>query len=106
MTNPMFASIRKYNAAPLISEELVKHQDAIKTVLGAVPGFCAYYLVKTTDGAVSLTVCSDRAGAEESNRVASNWMKENLPVFASRSPEIMVGEVRIQLETELARVTV
>ena len=98
MTTPMFASIRKYHGAPLLSDELVKHQDDIKSVLQPIKGFHAYYLVKTTDGAVSLTVCEDKAGAEESNRVSASWLKDKLPTFANRAPEIMIGEVRIQLE--------
>lgn len=104
MTTPMFASIRKYNGFPLLSDELVKHQDAIKNMLRPIKGFHAYYMVRTNDGIVSMTVCEDRTGAEESNRVASNWLKNNLPTFATAVPETTVGEVRIQLEVELAKV--
>ena len=106
MTTPMFASIRKYSGAPLLSDELVKHQDELKTVLRPVRGLHAFYLVKTTDGAVSLTVCNDKAGAEESNRVEATWLKDKLPMFANRAPEITTGEVRIQLESEPVKVRV
>ena len=100
MTNPMFASIRKYSGAPLLSDELVKHQEEIKTVLRPVRGLHAFYLVKTTDGVVSMTVCEDKAGADESNRVEANWLKDKLPAFTNRAPEITTGEVRIQLDAE------
>jgi len=106
MTTPMFASIRKYNEAPAFADDLVKRQEEIKSVLRPIPGFHAYYLVKTKDGVISVTVCHDRAGAEESNRVASTWLKDKLPTFATRPPEITTGEVRIQLEAELAKVRV
>jgi len=106
MTTPMFASIRKYSGAPLLSDELVKHQDELKTVLRPVRGLHAFYLVKTTDGAVSLTVCDDKAGAEESNRVEATWLKDKLPMFANRAPEITTGEVRVQLESEPVKVRV
>jgi hypothetical protein len=105
MMTPMFASIRKYNGSPLLSDELLKHQDEIKSVLRPIRGFHAYYLVKTTDGAVTLTVCEDKAGAEESNRVAANWLKNKLPTFANLAPEITTGEVRFQLEGEPVKVT-
>jgi hypothetical protein len=104
MTHPMFASIRKYDNAPQLSEELFKRQDDVKSVLRPIRGFHAYYLVKTTDGAVSMTLCEDRAGVEESDRVAATWLKNNLPTFANRTPEVTSGEVRIQLEAEMARV--
>ena len=50
---PMFASIRKYNGAPLMVDELVKRQDDIKSTLRPVPGFHAYYLLKTNDCALA-----------------------------------------------------
>ena len=106
MTTPMFASIRKYNESPQLSDELVKHQEEIKSVLRPIRGFHAYYLVRTTNGAVSLTVCADKGGAEESNRVAAGWIKDKLPAFANRAPEITLGEVPFQLDAELVKVTV
>jgi hypothetical protein len=100
----MFASIRKYNGTPLLVDELVKKQDDIKSVLRPIRGFHAYYLLKTSDGAVSMTVCEDRAGAEESNRVAATWLKDKLPTFATPPPEITTGEVRIHLNGQLTKV--
>ena len=104
MATPMFASFRKYSGSPQLVEELLKKQDDIKSVLRPIHGLHAYYLLKTSDGAVSMTVCEDRAGAEESNRVASTWLKDKLPMFANRAPEITIGEVQIQLEAELVKV--
>lgn len=104
MKTPMFASIRKYSGAPLLSDELVKHQAEIKTVLRPIRGLHAYYLVKTSDGVVSMTLCEDKAGAEESNRVEATWLKDKLPTFANRAPEVATGEVRILLNGELAKV--
>jgi len=100
MMTPMFASIRKYSAAPLLSDELVKHQDELKTALRPIHGLHAYYLVKTTDGAVSLTLCEDKAGADESNRLEATWLKDKLPTFSNRAPEIATGEVRFQLNPQ------
>jgi hypothetical protein len=101
----MFASIRKYSGAPTLVQELVKKEDDVKSVLRPIRGFHAYYLLKTNDGAVSMTVCEDRAGAEESNRVASTWIKDKLPTFATRMPEVTIGEVQIHLDAELVKVS-
>ena len=106
MATPMFASIRKYNSAPTLAEELAKRHEEIKAAFKPVPGFHAYYLVKTGEGAVSMTVCENRSGAEESNRVEATWLKDKLPTFATRPPEITSGEVRIQLEQEPVKVRV
>ena len=75
----MFASIRKYNGAPQLTDELVKHEKDTLNVLRPIKGFHAYYLVKTGEGAVSITVCNDKAGADESNCVSATWMKDKLP---------------------------
>ncbi|HEV8612446.1 MAG TPA: hypothetical protein VGQ73_02980, partial [Gemmatimonadales bacterium] len=93
MATPMFTSIRKYNGAPLLTEELVKKQDELNTALQAVPGFHAYSLVKLGEGAISMTVCDNRAGAEESNRVEAAWLKDKRPTFTTRPPEIWTGEL-------------
>ena len=100
MATPMFASIRKYNSAPALADELGKRQEEIKSAFKPVPGFHAYYLIKTGDGAVSMTVCENRAGAEESNRIEATWLKDKLPTFATRPPEITNGELRIHLNVE------
>ena len=105
MTSNMFATVRKYNAIPTLVEDLIKKQDDIKSVLRPINGFHAYYLLKTSDGALSMTVCEDRAGAEESNRVEATWFKDKFPTFSTRPPEISSGEVRITLEREPVKAT-
>ena len=50
-------------------------------------------------------MCEERVGAEESNRVAAAWLKDKLPTFATRAPEITTGQVFIQLDEQLAHVT-
>ena len=106
MVTPMFASIRKYNSAPALTDELLKKQDELKSALTAVPGLHAYYLIKTGDGAVSITVCENRTGSEESNRAEATWLKDKLPTFATRPPEITSGELRMQLNPEPVKVRV
>jgi len=106
MATPMFASIRKYNGAPMLTDELVKKQDELKSIFQPVSGFHAYSLVKTGDGAISMTVCENRAGAEESNRVEAAWLKDKLPTFTTRPPEIWTGELRIHLNEQPVSVSV
>ena len=106
MATPMFASIRKYNGAPMLTDELVKKQDDLKAVLLPISGYHAYNLLKTNDGAISMTVCETRAGAEESNRVEATWLKDKLPTFTTRPPEIWTGELRIHLNEEPVKVSV
>jgi hypothetical protein len=40
----------------------------------------------------TITVCEDKAGTDESVRVAAGWVRENLPAGAVSAPEITEGE--------------
>ena len=84
----------------------VYHKMAVRELISQTPGFHAYYLIKTGDGAVSMTVCENRSGAEESNRAEATWLKDKLPTFATRPPEITTGELRIHLNEQPVKVRV
>ena len=89
----MHTVIRNYQAAPTLAEDLKKRSKDVESIVSTVPGFIAYYLVKTTDGAVSITVCDDRNGCEESTKRAANWLRENMPNLKLGPPQIIAGEV-------------
>lgn len=89
----MYATIRRYANNEALADRLAKRSDDIQALLSGVPGFRAYYLVRSTDGTASITVCDDQTGAEESNRIAASWLRENMPDAVSRAPEVTAGEV-------------
>ena len=89
----MYATVRSYGQSDLVAQ-LRQHQDAVKSLMGTVAGFQAYYIVETADGgAVSVTVCDDQAGADESNSVAAGWIRDNLAGASIPAPTISAGEV-------------
>jgi hypothetical protein len=45
----------------------------------------------------SVSVYDDQSGAEESNRAAADWIRENLPRMAIDPPQISAGEVVISI---------
>jgi hypothetical protein len=57
----------------------------------------AYYLIKTADGAVSISVFDDEAGSEESTAAAAAYVRENLPDYAGSPPQVSSGEVLVTL---------
>jgi hypothetical protein len=89
----MYVAIRRYVGNSALADQLAARSDEIKAVIEPVRGFNSYYLVRADDGAASITVCEDRSGAEESNRAASDWIKQNMPDVAASPPEISAGEV-------------
>ncbi len=64
-------------------------------LVSGIDGFKAYYLVRTADGAVSISVYDDEAGANESTSAAAIWIRENLPELGGSAPQVLAGEVVI-----------
>ena len=54
-------------------------------------------IVRTPDGAVSISVYDDQSGAEESNRAAAEWVRDNLSHLSVSPPQISAGEVVISI---------
>ena len=50
----------------------------MKALISGVPGFVSYAAVRGGVGGVTVTVCEDKAGTDESARRAADWVKENL----------------------------
>jgi hypothetical protein len=96
--------IRTYTGAPTLADDLKKRSGDIEKEIGSVKGFTAYYLVKTTDGAASITVCEDRGGCEESTKRAANWLRTNMPNLKMAAPRIISGDVCFQFTSHPAKV--
>lgn len=94
----MHAVVRNYTGAPGFADELNKHQKDIESLIGTVPGFIAYYLMKTSDGATSVTICQSRAGCAETNQRAAEWIRTNLPRLQVSAPQIIDGSVLFNFE--------
>jgi hypothetical protein len=91
----MYSTVRVYKGSAGLADALVANEGEVKQLIGGIDGFNGYYLVKTDDGAVSISVFETRAGAEESTRVAAQWVKENLPELNAAAPDVSTGEVVI-----------
>jgi hypothetical protein len=92
---PMFATVRTYSAASELADALVGNSSAVKDLISGIDGFKAYYLVRTADGAVSISIYEDEAGTAESTKAAAAWISENLPGVTGVAPQVSSGEVVI-----------
>jgi hypothetical protein len=91
----MYATVRTYAADRELADTLVSNESEVKRIISEIDGFKAYYLIRTADGAASVSVYENEAGADESNRAAAAWLGENLPELANASPQVSAGEVVI-----------
>lgn len=91
----MYAVIRRYQYDPSSSDEIARHvNEGFMPLLRQSPGFVAYYWLDTGEGVgASLSVFGDQAGADESVRLAADYVKQHLAALLG-TPEITKGEVR------------
>lgn len=93
----MHLSIRKYQMAPGDVDQLSRRvEEGFLPIVSDSPGFVAYYVVNAGNGVVaSISVFESQAEADESNRKAASWVKENLASLLPNPPEITAGEVAV-----------
>jgi hypothetical protein len=88
----MYATLRYYPGAAELGDAMAAKSDEVEKLLTSVPGFVAYYALRNGDTVTSVTVCSDKAGTEESTRRAAAWVKENVKGTVN-APGINSGDV-------------
>ena len=88
----MQATIRRYRGSEL-ADLLESRRDDVETLMSGVSGLHGYFLVRTDEGCVSITVCDEAAGIEESSRLAREWISENATGAAMVTPDVIGGEV-------------
>ncbi len=98
----MYATIRRYKTE--FPEEVNRRvRESFVPLLSKQKGFIAYYGIDAGDGQwVSMSVFETREGAEASNRIAKDWVRQNINQFKNvldfddhdlLVPEISGGEV-------------
>ncbi len=93
----MYLSVRRYEMDAEAVDELMRRvEEGFVPIISNAPGFIAYYALDAGEGVVaSISIFTDEAGAEESNRMAADYVKENLAALLQFLPEITAGEVKV-----------
>jgi hypothetical protein len=91
----MYAVIRRYSGVAKLIHELEKKQGEVKKLISEAPGFIAYYAIRDGEALATITVCNDRAGADESSRMTATWVRDNMVGVRVTAPEAYGGEVFI-----------
>jgi hypothetical protein len=76
----MYVVVRTYSGqgASELFELLGQREEDVRGIMTGVQGFVSYMAIRTGDGGQGVTVCDDKAGADESSRRAAEWVKANL----------------------------
>jgi len=76
---------------------LEKNKADVEKLMRTVKGFESYTLARSSesDGGLSMTVCQDKAGTEESVRLAKDWISKNAGNISMDSPKVSLGSIII-----------
>ena len=96
----MHAVVRNYSGAGAkqLFDLLEQRKADVEALLRKVPGLMSYTLLRNGDGGVSVTVCQDKAGADESLKVAREWILKNASNTGASPPAVMEGSVILQIK--------
>jgi hypothetical protein len=93
----MYAVVRTYSGqgASELFDLLGQREADVKELISGVPGFVTYAAVRSGGGGVTVTVCEDKDGTDESSRRAAAWVKENVSATTD-PPAVTEGDTVLQ----------
>jgi hypothetical protein len=101
----MYCTVRRYESVDQsrASELVKKVDDLLAPRLSKLPGFSGYHLIDAGNGVMtSVGFFETSAQADESTRIASNWLREEkLETMLPNAPKITSGEVVVHKTREL-----
>ena len=97
----MYASVRHYRVGAGSIESLMHRVDEeFAPAIGQEPGFVAYFALDTGEATVeTVSIFHDRAAADASNELASDYVRENLAEFELTRTAVSGGEVLVSRVT-------
>jgi hypothetical protein len=91
----MYATVRRYEGIRNPDELAKRVREGFVPLISEHRGFVAYYWVDDSEEGVmfSTSVFEDQADEEDSNRLAADFVKENLAELLPNPPSITAGHV-------------
>ena len=92
----MFAVVRRLTVKPGTFDEAIRRDESgLLPILSSAPGFVEFTLLQVgEDVGVSVTIFETQEQADEANRRAAEWIKENMiPLSAGPAEAIGAGKV-------------
>lgn len=93
----MYVVVRSYSeqGASALFDVLSQREEDVKALISGVPGFVSYAAFRSGGSGMTVTVCQDKAGTDESSRRAAEWVKENVSATVD-PPTITEGSTTLQ----------
>jgi hypothetical protein len=81
-----------------LMDVLEKSKAEVERLIRAVQGFVSFSLVRIASGGFSVSVFQDKAGTDESVRVAREWIAKNAANLGTAPPAISEGTVILHVK--------
>lgn len=93
----MYAALRTTKVNPDDMDKVIDKVDTeFLEMLNKMDGFVSYYLVQTHQNQVTtVSIFESQEQAEESNKVALGWIKENLAPYMQGPVDAVAGKVAV-----------
>jgi hypothetical protein len=93
----MHVVVRSYSeqGASALFDLLGQREEDVKALISGVPGFVSYAAFRSGDGGMTVTICQDKAGTDESSRRAAEWVRENVSTTVD-PPAVTQGSTVLQ----------
>ncbi len=89
-------SVRRYRVQGSAAEASRRIEQDFVPLVSRGPHFHAYYVLDPGDGMlVTVSLFAERAGAEESNQLASDWVARQVPALVLLE-ETTTGDVTVR----------
>jgi hypothetical protein len=95
----MHVVTRRYSGrgAKEMIDLVLKNKDEVTKLMRGVKGFVSYVIVKSGDEWMTATMCNDKAGCDESMRIARDWISKNASSTGVAAPQVNEGEVLLRV---------
>ena len=95
----MHAVVRSYSGsgASELFDLIEQRQAEVEPIIRSVAGFVSWSAIRTNDGGFTVTVCQDKAGTDESSKVARDWVVENASDLGASPPDVSEGPVLVHV---------
>ena len=96
----MHTVVRSYSGkgGKELFDVIEKNKADVEKTLRTVKGLVSYTLVRSAEGGFSVTVCNDKAGADESLEKAKDWIAKNAAGTGAPAPKVSEGSVILHLK--------
>jgi hypothetical protein len=98
----MYATVRRYEmgagsrGAGSTRELMRRCEENLVPVVSEVDGFRGYYAIDAGDGIIAtISIFDHEGGAEEANKVANQFFKDQLSGLLQANPQVTAGEALV-----------